>query len=78
MKKIEISGVGNLGCFFSRQELTARWKCSNQTIINYEKTGKLRRISLGRRLIRYHIDDIARVENGLLSSQIARRVAENV
>jgi hypothetical protein len=49
--------------FLSRQELASRWSCSRDSIIRYERIGRLKRFVLGAHLVRYSLAEIERIEN---------------
>lgn len=46
---------------FTRKELTARWKCSQETLKRREKARLLKALKLGR-LVRYRLSDILAFE----------------
>jgi len=45
-----------------RETLAQRWCCSVETIKRMERSGKLRRVALCERLVRYRLDDISKLE----------------
>ena len=46
----------------SRKELAHRWHCHPLTIARHEKSGLLKPLRLGARLLRYRLEDIERVK----------------
>lgn len=48
----------------TRGDLASRWKLSETTLAKLDKLGQLRPIKFGRRVIRYHLDDILAIELG--------------
>lgn len=50
------------GGLIDRDTLAARWCCSIETIKRIEKRGKLARVQLGPRAVRYRISDVLKIE----------------
>jgi hypothetical protein len=50
------------GGLIDRDTLAARWCCSIETIKRIEKRGKLPRVQLGPRAVRYHLCDVLKIE----------------
>jgi hypothetical protein len=45
-----------------REKLAFRWDCSVETIKRMEKRGRLRRVQLGERMVRYRLSDVIKLE----------------
>jgi hypothetical protein len=67
---------GGGGGYHSRSDLAARWGCSEQTVINYEKAAKLPRFIVGKRMVRYSMEDIERLEGRQFLFRLARRTTD--
>ncbi len=52
------------GGLLSREDVAKRFSCSVETIKRLEKRGKLPRIQLGERAVRYRMVDVVAIENG--------------
>jgi hypothetical protein len=50
------------GGLVDRETLAARWCCSIETIKRIEKRGKLVRVQLGPRAVRYRLSDVLKIE----------------
>lgn len=46
----------------SRAQLALRWSCSIETLKRREKSGALKRILIGPRIIRYALADVLKIE----------------
>ncbi len=51
----------NIG-LIDREQLAARWCCSIETIKRMEKRGRLKRVQLGERMVRYRLADVLKLE----------------
>lgn len=49
--------------FISRKQLATRWSCSIETIKRKEKQGLIVPLRLGKRMLRYRLDDIQKLED---------------
>lgn len=47
----------------SRAQLALRWSCSIETLKRREKSGALKRILIGPRIIRYALADVLKIES---------------
>ena len=52
------------GGLLSREDVAKRFSCSTETVKRLEKRGKLPRIQLGERAVRYRMADVLAIENG--------------
>lgn len=57
-----ITSPAESGGLIDRESLAARWCCSIETIKRIEKRGKLVRVQLGPRAVRYRLADVLMVE----------------
>lgn len=50
------------GGLIDRESLASRWRCSIETIKRIEKRGKLARVQLGPRAVRYRLAEVRQIE----------------
>ena len=60
-----LATTAQTGGLIDRETLAARWCCSIETIKRIEKRGKLARVQLGPRAVRYRLADVLKVEGAL-------------
>ncbi len=58
----KVSQEKTVAGLIDRETLAQRWCCSVETIKRMERSGKLRRVALCERLVRYRLDDIFKLE----------------
>lgn len=58
------------GGLLSREDVAKRFSCSVETIKRLEKRGKLPRIQLGERAVRYRMADVLAIESGRAANSI--------
>ena len=55
--------------YISRQELSARWDCSLETLKRREKQGILRPVGFSGRMVRYRLSEVLAVEQEALQAK---------
>ena len=57
-------GISNVGGLLTREEVAKRFSVSIESVKRLEKKGKLPRVQVGERSVRYRVADVILIENG--------------